>query len=101
DRQLDPERIDDAACDALVARLPLAYAPAATVRARLPVHSYEAFGQLGRAAVARAAWSERQLFETTAQFWANHLHVAAPSGGVWDSRGDYEAQVIRRHAFGR
>ena len=72
------------------------------------MHSYEAFGQLGRAAVARAVWSNRQLFETTADFWANHLHVAAPSSGVWDSRGDYDKQVdpqvrlrpVRRHAQG-
>ena len=65
DRQLDPATIDDAACDALLARLPLAGADIATVRAKLPVHSYEAFGQLGRAAVARAIWSNRQLFEVT------------------------------------
>ena len=101
DRQLDPERIDDPVCDAVLDRLPLATAPIATVRARLPVHSYAAFKQLGQATVARAAWSNRQLFEMTALFWANHLHVAAPSNGVWDSRGDYEATVIRRHAFGR
>ncbi|HYN95442.1 MAG TPA: DUF1800 domain-containing protein, partial [Pilimelia sp.] len=42
-----------------------------------------------------------QLFEMTAGFWANHLHVAAPSSGVWDSRADYDAQVTRKHAFGR
>jgi uncharacterized protein (DUF1800 family) len=101
DRQLDPSKIDDAACDRLLARLPLAGASIAKVRASLPVHSYEAFGQLGRAAVARAAWSNRQLFETTAMFWANHLHISAPSSGVWDSRPDYEVQVIRKYAFGR
>jgi uncharacterized protein (DUF1800 family) len=101
DRQLDPARIDDAACDRLIARLPLAGASIAKVRASLPVHSYDAFGQLGRAAVARAAWSNRQLFETTAMFWANHLHISAPSSGVWDSRPDYETQVIRKFAFGR
>jgi uncharacterized protein (DUF1800 family) len=101
DRQLNPAAIDDAACDALLARLPLANADVATVRAKLPVHSYEAFGQLGRATIARAAWSNRQLFEVTALFWANHLHVAAPSSGIWDSRGDYDGTVTRRYAFGR
>jgi uncharacterized protein (DUF1800 family) len=101
DRQLDPARIDDARADSLLGRLPLAGASIATVRAELEQHSYEAFGQLGRAAVARAAWSNRQLFEVVAQFWANHLHIAAPSGGVWDSRCDYEAQVIRKHTFGK
>jgi uncharacterized protein (DUF1800 family) len=101
DRQLDPGAIDDAATEALIKRLPLAGADIATVRAKLPVHSYEAFGQLGRATVARAIWSNRQLFEMTVHFWSNHLHVAAPSSGVWDSRADYDAQVIRKHAFGR
>ena len=101
DRQLNPASIDDAACTALVSRLPLADASIATVRASLPVHSYDAFKQLGRAAVARAAWSNRQLFEMTAMFWANHLHVTAPSSGAWDSRTDYEAQVIRKYAFGK
>lgn len=101
DRQLDPGRIDDSALDAVLARLPLANAGIATVRAALARNSYAAMQQLGRAATARALWSERQLFEATAAFWANHLHVAAPSGGVWDSRGDYDAQVTRKHAFGR
>ncbi|MFI1988850.1 DUF1800 domain-containing protein [Actinoplanes sp. NPDC020271] len=101
ERQLNPARIDDSACDKLLERLPLAGASTAAVRAALPKDSYEAFRQLGRAAVARAAWSERQLFESVVAFWANHLHVAAPSGGVWDSRADYDAQVIRKHAFGR
>ena len=100
DRQLNPAAIDDAACNALVARLPLAGASIAAVRAALPVHSYDAFGQLGRAIIARAIWSKRQLFESVAGFWANHLHVAAPSSGVWDSRPDYDQTVIRRYAFG-
>ena len=100
DRQLNPAAIDDTACDAILARLPLANADIATVRAKLPVHSYDAVGQLGRATVARAIWSNRQLAETTAAFWANHLHVTAPSGGVWDSRGDYDLTVTRRYAFG-
>src|SRR5690349_22858820 len=97
DRQLDPAKINDSALEALLTRLPLAGADIATVRAKLPVHSYEAFGQLGRATVVRAIWSNRQLFETTAAFWANHLHIAAPSSGVWDSRGDYDRTVTRKY----
>jgi len=101
DRQLDPAAIDDSACDAVLTRLPLAGADIATVRARSPLHSYESFAQLGRATIARAMWSERQLFETTAGFWANHLHITAPAGGVWDSRADYDRDVTRRFTFGR
>ena len=101
DRQLSPARIDDAAVEDLLTRLPLAGASIATVRAKIKLHSYEAFQQLGRATVARAAWSNRQLFETVAQFWANHLHIAAPANGMWDSRCDYDAQVTRKYAFGK
>ncbi|WP_229072662.1 DUF1800 domain-containing protein [Actinoplanes sp. DH11] len=101
DRQLAPATIADGACDAVLRRLPLAGASPATVRASLKQHSYDAFGQLGRAAIVRAAWSERQLFESVVMFWANHLHVTAPSSGVWDTRSDYDAQVLRKHAFGR
>ncbi|MDT7713393.1 MAG: hypothetical protein QOG46_2155, partial [Pseudonocardiales bacterium] len=80
DKQLNPAAIADSALDALLTRLPLANGDIATIRAKLAVHSYEAFGQLGRAAVARAIWSNRQLFESAAMFWANHLHIASPSG---------------------
>jgi uncharacterized protein (DUF1800 family) len=101
DRQLDPATIDDALCDSVLARLPLAGADTATVRSRTAVHSYDALNQLSRATIARAIWSNRQLFETTAGFWANHLHVAMPAGGVWDSRTDYDRTVTRRFTFGR
>ncbi len=100
DQQLDPTAIADSDCDALIARLPLATASIATVRATLAKHSYDAFKQLGQATVARAAWSNRQLFEVVAAFWANHLHVAAPSGGAWDNRPDYDVTVTRRYALG-
>jgi uncharacterized protein (DUF1800 family) len=32
--------------------------------------------------------------------WSNHLNVTCPSGGVWDSRTDYDRNVIRKHALG-
>ncbi|GAA1620954.1 DUF1800 domain-containing protein [Actinoplanes couchii] len=101
DRQLDPGRIRDGLCDAVLARLPLAGATPAAVRAESRRENYESFKQLGRAAVARAVWSERQLFEQIVAFWSNHLHVTAPSSGVWETRSDYDRTVIRRHAFGR
>jgi uncharacterized protein (DUF1800 family) len=101
DRQLSPAAIDDSDLDDYLTRLPLAGADIATVRGRLAVHSYDAFAQLGRAALARAIWSNRQLFEMTAMFWANHLHVAAPASIGWDSRSDYDRTVTRQYAFGK
>jgi uncharacterized protein (DUF1800 family) len=100
DRQLDPAAIADTVCDGLLARLPLIGLDVTQTRATLPKHSYNGFKELGRAAVARAIWSNRQLNEAVVDFFRNHLHVAAPSSGVWDSRCDYDRTVIRQHALG-
>lgn len=101
DRQLNPKSIDDAACDALVARLPLANLDITGVRKAVKKGAWDAMQQLGTAAVARACWSRRQLFEVMVDFWSNHLNVTCPSSGVWDSRADYDRTVIRAHALGR
>jgi uncharacterized protein (DUF1800 family) len=106
ERQLRPADIPDATCDAVLTRLPLAQLDIAGVRAaaaagRLKKGGYDAMQQLGFAAVARAAWSNRQLFEIMVDFWSNHLNVTCPFGDAWDSRPDYDRVVIRRHALGR
>src|SRR4051812_34509291 len=104
-RQLHPERIDDRATDALVARYDLLgrragelardYPPPALLRARLrraggdsvasaadSARLLEARRQANRivaelssARVARAVTSERQLQEVMADFWENHFNV--------------------------
>jgi uncharacterized protein (DUF1800 family) len=106
DRQLAPEKIPDPACDDVLSRLPLLNLDVAGVRAaaaagRLKVRGYDAMQQVGYAALARAAWSQRQLFEVMVDFWSNHLNVTCPFGGAWDSRPDYDRSVIRAHALGR
>jgi uncharacterized protein (DUF1800 family) len=106
DRQLNPSAIDDAACDALLRRFEFLAMDIPAVRAaaaagRLRKGSYDAMQQLGHAAVARAAWSRRQLFEVMAEFWSNHLAVTCPFGDAWDSRNDYDRTVVRAHALGR
>jgi uncharacterized protein (DUF1800 family) len=106
ERQLVPAAIADDACDAVLGRLALLNLDIAGVRAaaaagKLKVHGYDAMQQVGYAALARAAWSERQLFEVMVDFWSNHLNVTCPFGGAWDSRPDYDRTVIRAHALGR
>ncbi|GAB7043754.1 MULTISPECIES: DUF1800 domain-containing protein [Catenuloplanes] len=106
DRQLNPASIADDACAALVARFPLAGRDVTAVRAAasagvFKTYGWEAMFQLGTAAVTRAIWSNRQLFEAMVDFWSNHLNVTCPNGDVWDSRPDYDVTVIRRHALGR
>lgn len=104
DRQLNPAAIPDAACEAMLTRLPLAQADIAAVRAAVEAKragKNDAQNQLGMAAIVRAAWSQRQLFEVMVDFWNNHLHITAPFGKAYDSRADYDRTVIRRHALGR
>jgi uncharacterized protein (DUF1800 family) len=106
ERQLAPAAIADPVADGLVARLPLSQATVAGIRAKvraktLPQYSWDPMFQLGFATIARAVWSERQLFEVMVEFWSNHLNVTNPSGDVWDSRPDYDRSVIRAHALGR
>jgi uncharacterized protein (DUF1800 family) len=105
DRQLAPATIADKVADGVVARLPLAGLGITEIRGqvaagKLKQYSWDPMWQLGFAATARAIWSERQLFEVMADFWSNHLNVTCPHGDVWDSRIDYDRNVIRKHALG-
>ncbi len=99
DSQLDPASVDDSACDALVARFPQISRSIAAVKAAND-GNWDTMWALGHATLARCTWSRRQLFEVVCDVWSNHLHVTNPSSDVWDTRHDYDATVIRRHAFG-
>ncbi|BCJ54327.1 hypothetical protein Asp14428_58020 [Actinoplanes sp. NBRC 14428] len=106
ERQLAPASIGDKTAEGLVARLPLSALTVDGVRAKarsgtIRQYGWEPMYQLGAATLARAIWSERQLFETMVEFWSNHLHVANPAGDVWESRPDYDRRVIRAYALGR
>jgi uncharacterized protein (DUF1800 family) len=106
ERQLKPALIADPVADDLMSRLPLTQLSMGGVRARvkagnLPMYGWDTMFQVGCAAVARAAWSERQLLEVMVDFWANHLNVTCPSSEAWDSRQDYDRTVIRPYALGR
>jgi uncharacterized protein (DUF1800 family) len=101
EEQLEPDSIDDRACEDLIAeRFPrLDW----TIRR---AHDTLEFGwdlmfDLGVSTIARACWSERQLLEVMVDLWSNHLNVTNPSDSVWDSRHDYDRVVIRKHALGR
>ncbi|MFB9185524.1 DUF1800 domain-containing protein [Dactylosporangium sucinum] len=101
DRQLSPASIDDSACDAVLQRYNLINKGIGELRAGvIKSGAWDAMQQLGSAAVARAAWSKRQLFELMVDFWSNHLNVTCPSSGVWDSRVAYDL-LVRKHALGR
>jgi uncharacterized protein (DUF1800 family) len=101
ERQLDPASVRDSFCEDYVAdRYPDLDI---TVERAYSTYggSWDLMYGLGQAAIVRAAWSNRQLFEVMVDFWSNHLNVTNPHEACWWSRHDYDRQVIRRHALGK
>lgn len=114
--QLQPERLDDRAAEARAAALQV---PSMSPRALMdayplpqdvkrqgmeprPEQSPQAMiGELQRARVLRAVYSERQLQEVMVDFWFNHFNVFAGKGTVRYYLPEYERAVIRPHALGR
>ncbi len=101
DRQLDPISVRDGFCEDYVAdRYP--DLDMSLERAfRTQDGSWDLMYQLGQAAIVRATWSNRQLFEVMVDFWSNHLNVTNPHEACWWSRHDYDRSVIRKHALGK
>ena len=63
--------------------------------------SWDLMVDLGKAAILRAGWSKRQLYEVMVDFWSNHLNITNPHESCWWSRHDYDRKVIRKHTFGK
>jgi uncharacterized protein (DUF1800 family) len=56
---------------------------------------------LSRAALLRAVYSKRQLYEVMVEFWTDHFNVDISKGDcAWLKAAD-DREVIRRHALGR
>ena len=101
EQQLAPGKIDDSACDRVLARYPvLELGIPATRAGAIPEFDWEAMYALGQASIVRAAWSRRQLLEVMVDFWSNHLNITNPFDGGWDNRHVHDREVIRKHALG-
>lgn len=102
DQQLAPDTIDDSVLQQqLRDKFPWLSWTIADVMRKVPDGGRWPFmTELSMAAIARATWSKRQLFEVMCEFWSNHLHITSPSDKVWFSRHDYDASVIRKNALG-
>ncbi len=68
--------------------------------ARSKQNYWYAHDQLESAALLRAVWSERQLFEVVVDFFHSRLHVPAHLDKTRDFLNHYDTAVIRKHAFG-
>ncbi|HZL34578.1 MAG TPA: DUF1800 domain-containing protein [Tepidisphaeraceae bacterium] len=110
--QLDPQKIDDSACDKEMARrfpwikMPIldikkAYADRKDDKDKSEPSMRKLLPQL---VLSRQVLSKRQFKEVMCEFWRNHFCVDEPAPNEEKSRtwtdADYEEQVIRKYCFG-
>lgn len=98
--QLDPSSIDDSLVDGYLKRYPLLGLGPSQLTNRMDYGSWAQMTQMQSAAIVRAVWSKRQVFELMVEFWWNHFNIGLPSSDVWNMAGAHET-LIRQHALGR
>ena len=97
DQQLAYESIDDSKLDRAIRRLECLHEPLGELFEFKPKHLLQ---QMTRAAILRATWSERQLYEVMARFWSDHFNIDSSKGDCkWLKAAD-ERDVIRPNALG-
>lgn len=96
DAQLNYERIDDSAVDAVIAQRYPAIAQDGTALYNQDINLL--YNQLAQATLHRAAFSKRQLYERMVEFWSDHFNIAYREVGYLKLLDD--RQVIRKHALG-
>ncbi len=112
EQQLHPERIDDSATEALLARFPSIrmdgaeiakiYVPAKDIAPGQGVHPLQKLLQeLQGQKLVRAVSSERQLDEVMVDFWYNHFNIFWGKGLDKSLTTGYEMNAIRPHALGK
>lgn len=126
EEQLDPEKIDDSACEKDLAAYPLLHESTLSLYLQYPhpairlfrpdlkdkvytpaeeamgyEHINEIATDLTGIKLTRAVESNRQLYEVMADFWFNHFNVAFSKDGVQWLVPAYEKEAIRPHAMGK
>ena len=98
EEQLNPEHIADEEGDYAVRRFETLNEPLG----ELFEYQEELLqNELMRGALARAVFSERQLFEVMVQFWSDHFNIDPSKGDCkWLKVAD-DREVIRKHALGK
>lgn len=103
--QLKPASIKDPTVDRMLTRLEtIGKTPAqllALNESREDDDYWYAHTELEQAALIRATWSNRQLFEVVVDFFHSRLHVPSRMDKSRNTLNHYDAQVIRKHALGR
>src|SRR5215469_9081874 len=101
DTQLQPGAMADPVADAVLTKFPTLNLSTPDLHRVVQNEAYTAMTELGQAAIARQIWSNRQLYEVMADFWANHFNITNPFDGGWDTRSVFDKDAIRPHALGK
>lgn len=103
DEQLDPDAIDDTACEQRLGRFRMLGATARQIQDTESDQGgmQQANRDLIQATVVRAVATERQLYEVMVEFWANHFSIYASPDDSWGRRTVSDREVYRPHALGR
>ena len=107
DKQLDPDTINDSACDAKIAAAGFT-TPGKTIRQAWNDHAESSSSserrrpvvELERMNFMRAAHSKRQLFEVLVDFWHNHFNVYGWGTYIDAVFMNWDENVIRKNTLG-
>ncbi|HEX5219646.1 MAG TPA: DUF1800 family protein [Verrucomicrobiae bacterium] len=98
EEQLNPERIEDESGALAVRRFETLRLPLGEL---FEYQDELLHNELMRGTLARAVFSDRQLYEVMVQFWSDHFNIDPSKGDCkWLTVAD-DREVIRKHALGR
>lgn len=97
ERQLQPDAIEDTQAELLTRRLESLTLNAPDIYELSPE---QAATDLRKAAILRATYSERQLYEVMVEFWNDHFNIYMGKGDCAVLKIIDERTVIRPHALG-
>jgi uncharacterized protein (DUF1800 family) len=98
DEQLSPEKISDVACSRALHRLETLTQPAGEM---FEYKEKFLLGEMTRATLLRAVFSERQLYEVMVGFWTDHFNIDVSKGDCKWLKASDDRDVIRTHALGK
>jgi len=97
EEQLSPRDIDDSTLDHAIRRIETLSEPLGEL---FEYKEKVLLGDITRAALLRATWSKRQLYEKMVHFWTDHFNIDSSKGDCrWLKAAD-DRDVIRVHALG-
>lgn len=98
EEQLQPDDLDDATADAILARKPILKMHRRDMYS-MQDYEYRVYKTLIEGMVLRAVHSRRQLLERMVEFWADHFNISSDTDGTPDLL-IFQRDVIRKHALG-